>query len=337
LTKQRVPLKIGIILTVLVISFTLVAPSLTENARAANPSLTPTPTPTQSTSTLALVPTPEPTATPEPTYPLITTSQFAYSTIGKENSSLPNPKTVTLCNYTTPPDTGIIVQISIYLTGTLEGSYVRAVIFANEPETQLPQGDAPIAQSIDTLNVTSVSGEWYSFTMNYPASPNTVYWLGYYSDNFTHYFFDANNNYISLTSQPEPGNSTWIPVGWYYKGKSIMSLYALYTNADPPTPTPTPTLTPTPTPTSTLTPTPTPTSTPTPTPTSTLTPTPTPTLTPTPQLPTTLAQQGSAISTPAQSLPDTLFVLLIISGESAIMISARTTHQTREKKNASKQ
>ena len=242
---------------VLVLIFILAAPSLTQNARAQN--LTPTPTPS---------PTPQ-------------ASKFGYSTVGKENSSLPKPKTVTLCNYTTPHDIGVIVQISIYLTGTSEGSQVKAVIFANEPETQSPQCPAPIAQSLDTLNVTSVSGEWYNFTMNYPASPNTVYWLGYYSDNLTHYFFDATNNSISFTSQPEDGNSTWIPVGWYYQGKSVMSLYALYKAAEP-------------------------------------------------QLSPT--HQGSGISTPASSLPDTLFVLVIISWESVIMISARRTQQTREKK-----
>jgi hypothetical protein len=132
------------------------------------------------------------------------------------------------------------MQISIYLTGIPKGSNVQAVIFANEPDAKFPQGGEPLAQSVDTLNVTSASGEWYNFTMNYPASQNTVYWLGYYSDNFNQYVFDADSGHLSVTSQPKNENSSWLPVGWSYMGNSIMSLYALYTFADPqPSPTPT--------------------------------------------------------------------------------------------------
>lgn len=198
------------------------ASSLTENTRAATSA-----------------PISELASTPEPVNPFNSTSTFAYGAKGNEYSSLPAPKTITLCNYTTPPDTGIIVQISIYLMGISEGSHVRAVIFANEPDAKFPQGGEPLAQSSDILNVTSVTGRWYNFTMNFPASQNTVYWLGYYSDNFTQYFFDANNDHISVTSQPKVENSSWLPVGWSYEGKSVMSLDALYTIADPqPSPTP---------------------------------------------------------------------------------------------------
>lgn len=214
-------MKTGLILTMLVISFTLAGFSLMENAHAATPA-----------------PTPEPTATPEPAHPLIPTSKFAYEAKGSECSGVIAPKTYTLCNYTTPPDIGVIVQISICLTGIPEGSQVRAVIFANEPEAKFPQGGEPVAQSSDTLNVTSMSGEWYNFTMNYPVSQNTVYWLGYYSDNSIQYFFDANSDHLSVTSQPKDDNSQWLPVGWSYQGKSIMSLYALYIVAAPqPSPT----------------------------------------------------------------------------------------------------
>jgi hypothetical protein len=213
-----------IILAVLILSFTLAASSLPENILAATPS-----------------PAPEPSSISEPVHPLtVTTSKFAYDTQGKEYSRLQAPKTYTLCNYTTPPDTGIIVQISVYLKGIPEGSTVWAVIFANEPDAKFPQGGEPLAQSLDSLNVTSVSGEWYNFTMNYPASQNTVYWLGYYSDNFTQYFFDADSDHLSVTSQPKVENSSLSPVGWYYGRNSIMSLYALYTVAGPqPSPTPT--------------------------------------------------------------------------------------------------
>ena len=81
--------------------------------------------------------------------------------------------------------------------------------------------------------------------MNYLAAQNTVYWLGYYSDNYTQYYFDNNNDHISLTSQTKDENSTLFPVlSWRYHGKTIMSLYAQYTAADPqPPPTPAPTIT----------------------------------------------------------------------------------------------
>lgn len=201
----------------LAISFTLVASSFTENTQAA---------------------TLEPSSTPGSALPLTVTSTFAYAAKGQECSSMRAPKTFTLCNYTTPPDTGVIVQISVYLTGIPVGSNVWAVIFANEPDANFPQGGEPLAQSLDALKVTSVSGEWYNFSMNYPASQNTVYWLGYYSDNSTRYFFDADSDHLSVTSQPKDENSNWPPVGWYYGSNSIMSLYALYTVADPqPSPT----------------------------------------------------------------------------------------------------
>ena len=170
------------------------------------------------------------------------TSKFGYDVIGQDYSMSQAAKTFTLSNYTTPPDTGIIKQISIYLKGIPEGSQVTAVIFANEPDAKYPQGGEPVAQSSDTLNVTSMIGNWYNFTMNYSADQNTVYWLGYYAEKSTQYFFDANNNHLLVTSQPKDGTSDWMPVGWSYNGKSIMSLNASYTTAGPkPTPTPTPT------------------------------------------------------------------------------------------------
>jgi hypothetical protein len=120
------------------------------------------------------------------------------------------------------------------------------VIFPNEPDTNFPEGGEPLAQSLDTLSVTSVSGEWYNFKMNYSAARNTVYWLGYYSDNLTQYFFDTNGSHLSVTSQTKDENSQWLPVSWHYQGQSIMSLYALYTVPEPPSsPTPKPSPTPT--------------------------------------------------------------------------------------------
>jgi hypothetical protein len=206
----------------LLVSFTFISSSLFQNALAT----TPTPTLT-SNSTSSYTPTPKETGTPVIIQSLNTT-MFGYRAIGEECSDMPGTKTITLCNYTTPSHSGKIAQISIYLTGVVEGSHVRAVIFANEPEANFPQGGDPIAQSFEIVNVTSASGQWYNFTMNCPTSKNTAYWLGYYSDNVTHYFFDASNSSISVTSQPKDENSNWLPVGWSYRGKSIMSLYALY-------------------------------------------------------------------------------------------------------------
>ncbi len=219
---QSVHLKKGMLLASLIIGLTFVASLMMENTIAATPA-----------------PTPESTAIPKPTLPPVTTSKFAYETKGNQTSSLPSPKTITLCNYTTPPDIGTITQISIHLTGIPEGSQVRAVIFPNDPDSNMPQVGDPLLQT-DALNVTSVSGEWYNFKMKYPASQNTVYWLGYYADDYTQYNFDSNSDHISLTSQTKDENSTLFPVlSWRYQGKTIMSLYAQYTVADPQnTPTP---------------------------------------------------------------------------------------------------
>jgi hypothetical protein len=223
LAKQRRRLETAIILATLIGCFIFASFSISQRALATSPIPTP-----PSNSNMSSTPTLKPTGT-DSVIESLNMSTFGYTSIGKECSDMPASKTITLCNYTTPPYPGKIVQISIYLTGVAEGSRVRAVIFADD---DFPQGGEPISQSLKTVNVTSATGEWYNFTMNCPASKNTVYWLGYYSDNVTHYFFDANNNSISVTSQPKDGKSDWLPVGWSYRGKSIMSLYALYTLAN---------------------------------------------------------------------------------------------------------
>jgi hypothetical protein len=228
LTVQRERLKTGIFIALLVLTF-IFAASLFQDAKAATQPSTPTPSPA-TTSEL-------------PPYPMNTATgriEFGNPVIGKECSDVLSAKTITLCNYTTPQHFGKIVQISIYLAGISGGSNVQAVIFANEPDVNFPKGGEPIVKSLETLNVASVSGQWYNFTMNCSASANTIYWLGYYSDGQTHYFFDASNNSITVTSQPKDGNSSWLPVGWSYQGKTTLSLYALYTISDP-TPTATPT------------------------------------------------------------------------------------------------
>ena len=160
------------------------------------------------------------------------TTQFGYPVIGKQYSDMPGTKTITLCNYSAPSWSGNITQISIYLTAVSGIANVRAMIFANEPQVNFPKGGEPIAQSLATLNVTSTP-QWYNFTMNCPVASNTVYWLGYYSDSPTHYFYDGSNDSITVTSQPKDGNSSWLPVGWSYQTISIMSLSARYTYTDP--------------------------------------------------------------------------------------------------------
>ena len=229
MTVKKGGLKTGVILAMLVMSF-IFAASLSREIEVTGQSFTPTPT---LTSASTLNQTLEPIATPELTHSPLNSTEFAYSAIGKYSSDIPIAKTITLCNYTTPPHSGKIMQISIYLVGTSEVSHVRAVIFGNEPNVNFPQGGEPIAQSLETFNVAPVPGQWYNFTMNYSASPNTVYWLGYYSDNLTHYFFDESNSSITVTSQPKDGTSIWLPVGWAYQGKTTMSLYALYAYANP--------------------------------------------------------------------------------------------------------
>jgi len=268
MTKKRALLKKSILLAVLVMTLISGASLTLENIRAATPT-----------------PDPESTATSKPSLPPDATSKFAYEAEGNQISSLPAPQTITLCNYTTPPDTGTITQISIRLTGTPEGTQVRAIILPNDPDSNMPQVGDPLLQTY-AINVTSKSDEWYNFKINYTASPNTTYWLGYYADTQTQYFYDTNNDHITLTSQTKDENSTLFPVlSWRYQGKTIMSLYAQYTIADPQR-TPTPTNTPQDTPTQ--------------------------------------ANTDSTISNPpglAQSIQETFFVLLIMAAEATIVIT----------------
>ncbi len=223
MTKKRVLLKKSILLAILVMTLILGASLTAENTHAATPA-----------------PGPESTATSKPSLPPDATSKFAYEAQGNQKSSLPTPQTITLCNYTTPPDTGTITQISILLTGNPKGTQIRAIILPNDPDSNMPQVGEPLLQTY-AINATSISGEWYNFKINYTASPNTTYWLGYYADTQTQYFYDTNNDHLTLTSQTKDENSTLFPVlSWRYQGKTIMSLYAQYTVADPQhTPTPT--------------------------------------------------------------------------------------------------
>jgi hypothetical protein len=239
-----------------------------QGTEVASQTLMPTPTLTPAST---LNQTIEPVVIPELIPSQSNFTNFAYSAIGKYSSNMPIANTFTLCNYTTPSHSGKIMKISIFLAGVSEVSHLRAVIFANEPNVNFPQGGAPIALSSETLNVSSVSGQWYNFTMNYSASPNTVYWLGYYSDNLTYYSFDESNSSITVTSQPKDGTSAWLPVGWSYQGKTTMSLDALYAYANPG---------------STI----------------------------------IVPQSNSAIHQSTQSYWDAVFVLLIIGGETAILL-----------------
>jgi len=291
--------------------------SLSQKAVASDVS-SPTPTLT-STPTSTPAATPEPTATPElPNSVNGTTVEFGYGRVGEECSVLPTANTITLCNYTTPPRSGIIVQISIYLAGISEGSNVRAVIFANEPKADFPKGGEPVAQSLETLNVSSVSGQWYNFTVNYSVSPNTVYWLGFYSGNVTYYFFDTSNDTITVTSQPQNGASSQLPVVWYYQGKSIMSLYALYTAVASNSSQPQATTTPSPSPSplqATTTPSPSPSQ-------------PQSTTTPFRSQPTTTPTHlDSAVHESPLSRLDILFVLSIMGAETAVVVA----HQVRKR------
>lgn len=188
---------------------------------------------------LAETPQHTPTPTVIPTLNQVPTSAksnstnvFAQETIGAENSTLRPPNTITVCNFTTPADTGNIIQISIYLIGEPTGSNVGAVIYANDPDSQLPLDQQLLAQSTEDLNVTSITGEWYNFTTNFAASRNTTYWFGYYSDRCTRYYYDIDPDHISGTS----ANSTLpnrFPNLFCYINSTIMSLYVVYTHADP--------------------------------------------------------------------------------------------------------
>ena len=220
-----------LIITVLALSLSLIVSTKPVNAQAAYPSPTSTHTPTPT-------PTITPTQTPTPTPTLIPTAEFGFNTIGQEVAGLVEPKTYTLSNFTTPFDMGNFTEISIYLVGVPEGSQVKAVIFANEPDAHFPKGGEPITESNQTLTVKSITGQWYNFTINYQAHQNTTYWIGYYSEGYTRYFLNENTTQLTVTSQPKEDGSQWLPVSWHYTGKATISLYALYTTA-PPEPEPT--------------------------------------------------------------------------------------------------
>jgi hypothetical protein len=267
MTKKGVLLNKSILLAVLVMALILEASLAVENTHAATPT-----------------PTSEPTASTKPTPPPDATSKFGYQTQGNQKSTLPEPQTITLCNYTTPPNIGTITQISIYLTANPKDTQIRAIILPNDPDSNMPQVGEPLLQTY-AINTTSISGEWYNFKINYTASPNTTYWLGYYADTQTQYFYDTNNDHITLTSQTKDENSTLFPVlSWRYVGKTIMSLYAQYTIADPQQ---------------------------------------TPTPTNVPQHTPTQANTDSTTSTAglAQSIQETFFVLLIMGAEATIVIT----------------
>lgn len=272
-------LKTNVVFAMLVASLIFVA-LFSQGNEVASQTLMPTPALTPAST---LDQTIEPVVTPELIPSQSNFTNFAHSAIGKYYSNMPIAKTFSLCNYTTPSHSGKIMKISIFLAGVSEVSHVRAVIFANEPNVNFPQGGAPIAMSLETFNVSSVSGQWYNFTMNYSASPNTVYWLGYYSDNLTYYYFDESNSSITVTSQAKDGTSNWLPVGWSYQGKTTMSLDGLYVYANPE---------------STM----------------------------------ITTQQNSAIPQSTQSYWDAVFVLLIIGGETAILLP----RQVHKKNNISK-
>jgi hypothetical protein len=209
------------------------------------PTSNPTPTPTLSQATQPN-PSPTPIQTPAPTptlTPLHSTAPiFGNPNVGKEYSSLRNPNTVTLCNFTTPLDANKITQVSIYLIGDLAGANVSAVIYTNNPETQLPLECHLLARSKETLNVSSTTGEWYNFTMDFLPTGNTTYWFGYFSDGYTRIFHDPDANHISGTSS-EKALSYTLTGFFYYTGSNMMSLYSQYVPGNPnlaPTPTKTP-------------------------------------------------------------------------------------------------
>lgn len=218
-------IRLMLLVTMVVLSFNLLFSLNPKFAQAATPDPKSLTTPTE---------TPAPTPTRPPT------AEFGNNTVGKEMSSLVDPKTYTLCNYTTPRDMGNISQISIYLVGVPEGSTVRAVIFENEPDAKFPKGGEPVAQTTEPIKVKSIKGQWYNFTINYQARQNTTYWLGYYSEECTRYYFDENTLHLTVTSEQKIDEQQWIPVSWHFKEKTTLSLYAIYTTADPkPDPTPT--------------------------------------------------------------------------------------------------
>ena len=209
---------------------------------SASPFPTPTITPTQTpipTATANPTPTatPRPTVTPTPTQaptptPIVSkniTYSIGQPEVGLASSNPLPPKTFTLSNYTTHSDTGKLVEINVYLTYALEGTHLRAIIFANEPESGFPFGTSPIAESEEILINQTVNGDWFSFPINFTAEPNTTYWIGYYSDAQTQYGYDQDSSSITVTSQQDTDDSHSTNLSWSYEDQRILSLYAIYT------------------------------------------------------------------------------------------------------------
>ncbi len=85
----------------------------------------------------------------------------------------------------------------------------------------------PLAQSPE-LTIASTTGQWYNFSINFPAEKNTTYWFGYYADNPTQYYYDSSNN-SSLISSELTDDLT--PVQLNKSEESTMSLYMIYAPA----------------------------------------------------------------------------------------------------------
>jgi hypothetical protein len=155
---------------------------------------------------------------------------FGCVTVGQTVSVLKQPKTYTICNYTTPDSLGVISEIVVYMNTLPAGTEIKAVIFANDPDGNFPSGNGPLAMSEPLVATSQFDGQWVNFTMNYLATPHTTYWLGYYSNNYTKYTYDLNDAYLTVTSQAMAEDSTGNPISWSYDQKKIMSLYAIYTS-----------------------------------------------------------------------------------------------------------
>jgi hypothetical protein len=209
-----------------------ITPSATPNPTQA-PTLKPESSPSVAPSpTLSPAPSPSPTKQPAPTSISDLTAVFGNPDVGKQVSELRSPNSVTLCNFSTPLGMAKITQISILLIGTPQGSNVTAVVYANDPGSKLPMSSQLLARSQETLNVTSTSGEWYNFTLNFVPYDNTTYWFGYYSEGFTRNFYAVDANHVSLVSSggllPEVFSGTFS-----LSGSSMMSLYGVYEGGKP--------------------------------------------------------------------------------------------------------
>jgi hypothetical protein len=150
---------------------------------------------------------------------------FGYLTVGAYSGNDWTSNQLMVCKFTSPSDCGPVTKIRAYLHKGDPTVHVKACIYADNngaPGALLATSDEVVLGTTD---------QWVDFTINYSASPNTVYWLGIFGDNWWNLFWDTNGSSGQLRDRISDVYPTFPdPFGtahntWAYQ----MSIYACYT------------------------------------------------------------------------------------------------------------